>query len=203
MNKLEGLIQKLSPKKDMTGQFEKLASCLMNHFLFKVGKTDFRIVECEFYFFSIDDIHHDPYVHQNRKQQECNTWYFHGAGLDVTIGNKQNFGGLLIRGIADVKSGNTYSGPLNVVSHLFNSIGNVYGSNSLLLKEVEGLNSSQPFFGPRVGLRTKDEDIAGFVNMNYRAISNISSSHRFKDKTIFAKANNFESIEKMYKELNK
>ena len=60
--------------------------------------------------------------------------------------------------------------------------------------------SNKLFYGPRVGLKKKQEDKEEFVKKKYRALSVLSTKHPFKDKTIFAKANDCNSIEDMYKE---
>src|SRR5205807_688183 len=100
-------------------QFKKIAEYLINEAILYLPKQQkYQIIELEFYFNdsengdddSNDDgrLHCDPYSHQHDHQKTCGEWYFHRVGktgyrggsrkgIDITFGNEDVYGGILIR----------------------------------------------------------------------------------------------------------
>lgn len=101
-----------SIEKDIETQFGHIADRLMNEVAVVVDETRFRLTEIEFYLFHPDK-HPDPFVHCNERQKTSMQWYFHesGYGVDLTFGCDEYYGGILIRGLRNIQSGEPYSGP--------------------------------------------------------------------------------------------
>jgi hypothetical protein len=110
--------------------FDRIASQLLFCSYLVVGDEPHRLVEIEFYYFA--DAHPDPFTHRDRIQLECGRWYFHRTrgtyrsgsfkGLDLTFGDGQAFGGILIRSIA-TPDGKLIDGPSLCVDYLLAKAG--------------------------------------------------------------------------------
>ncbi len=89
--------------KSLGDRFDKIAHSIMNYLCLVIGKQQYKIVECEIYYYDKDN-HPDPYVHKSPEQLQPCSWYFNGFGLDITFGdkNKNIYAGLLIRGIRPI-----------------------------------------------------------------------------------------------------
>src|ERR1017187_501642 len=72
--------------------FRRIAEKLMNLYQLQVKDNFYRIIDCEFYYSSKK--HQDPYAHGHERQKSKGEWYFHGSGLDITIGNGEALGGI-------------------------------------------------------------------------------------------------------------
>lgn len=111
---------------------------LVRNFSSSRATKTYRIVELEYYYSSLS--HPDPYVHLDPHQSFWLCWYFHRQngksykggtykGLDISIGDigspidhpgKENkgAGGLLIRSIMNIETGEVIQGPCKVVNEL-------------------------------------------------------------------------------------
>lgn len=162
--------------------FKSIAEDLMNNWSLKVNDNEFRFTEIEFYY-KVDDAHLDPYVHANEKQLTNSQWYFHGSGLDITFGDESvmAYGGILIRGIQNVKTQEYIDGSLKLLTELFKQYGTVL-NHSRDFGLIEAEHSKEiPIACPRVGLNyIVDEN---YCNRPYRFIINIKPEHHFKEKT--------------------
>jgi len=101
---------------------KNIASDLMNNWALRVGETKYQICEIEFYYNQGQE-HHDPYLHGHDLQNKYGRWYFHGSGLDFTIGTPQYAASILIRAILNLQTNEYTYGPLMIVSELFNAMG--------------------------------------------------------------------------------
>lgn len=136
---------------DIPGYFDETAKLLFNEYCIKTGEELFRLTEIEFYLFS--ENHPDEYVHKKDRQKEPALWYFHGSGMDITFGNRMDFGGILLRGMMNIRTGEFISGPLNVVHELFKSSKSVQDTNfGLVMVQHNHTSSEKPVAVPRVGL---------------------------------------------------
>lgn len=179
--------------------FERIAEELMNKYSIKVKDTYYRIVDCEFYFRN-EDTHNDIYVHGHDQQKKNGSWYFHGSGMDITIGNEEenSLGGILIRGIAklsDTKNANgdyievnkKSIGPLNVLTSIFSHFENIFDSNNsfYLVNKNEitnaNFNSTVLYRFPRIGLNIRRNE-NGFHEKLYRFIAFPYLPHAEKGK---------------------
>ncbi|HAX77412.1 MAG TPA: hypothetical protein DCY88_16650 [Cyanobacteria bacterium UBA11372] len=110
--------------------FNRIASQLLFGCYLVVGNQPHRLVEIEFYYFS--ETHPDPFTHRAPLQLECGRWYFHRTrgsyrsgsfkGLDLTFGDGQAFGGILIRSLV-TPDGKLIDGPSLCVDYLLAKAG--------------------------------------------------------------------------------
>ena len=176
--------------------FRKIAERLMNDFQIRVNDQFYRITECEFYFKS--EKHADPYVHGHERQKASNgEWYFHGSGLDITMGNGACYGGILLRGIAAVKpTGNiptrldAISGPLNVCRELFNQMGTAFTNDPIHFGLVDisrdpmaaNMKTAKVFAAPRIGLNENKPEGTSYWNKPYRFLTFLHLPHKESEK---------------------
>ena len=101
MNRLEVLPESAE---SITESFDLIAKELFTNYKLLVNDSEYRLIDIEFYYFA-PVVFEDVYVHKiNPHQLQKGKWYFHGSGVDLTIGNGENHGGILIRGIAKISS---------------------------------------------------------------------------------------------------
>lgn len=133
---MESLLQQLkginteSPEKS----FPDIAKNLMCNYIIKKGKKRYAIVEIEFYFYSKE---HPDYITYPRKM-DAGRWFFHQSGVDISfesdielitkndkiiykVNDNSIFGGILIRGIYDIKNKTYIFGPQNCVNELWDN----------------------------------------------------------------------------------
>ncbi|GAB5357691.1 hypothetical protein AAMO2058_000396200 [Amorphochlora amoebiformis] len=122
--------------KDVVEKLNEIGQILLKRYHMVISGKRYWVVEVEAYLYSQN--HQDlcsyytyfRFTHQDDLQRETSgNWYFHRQGktkktfkggsfmgLDITMGKAGlNTGGLLIRSIADVRSGEVIEGPCNVV----------------------------------------------------------------------------------------
>jgi hypothetical protein len=107
------------------GWFVRIAERILNGSSLVVSDERYRIVEIEFYYNALE--HPDPFTHRETLQLQCGRWYFHRTrgvyrsgsfkGLDLSFGDGQAFGGVLIRGV-ETPSGELIDGPSLWVDHV-------------------------------------------------------------------------------------
>jgi hypothetical protein len=168
-------------------RFNSITSCLMNYLYLTVGRTSYRITECEIYYFDAEN-HSDPYVHRGIPQQSAGKLYLNKAGgLDITFGdaNLHVFAGILIRGIRNLQT-NEYTNKITeIVSKVFDSLGNIItGENGIYLRELapEQIKIEEPTRTTRIGLTKSEEDFGNFIDKPYRYIIEVTRAHNFKNK---------------------
>ena len=98
--------------------FAAVADSLLNQTRLVVGAEIWRLTELEFYYRAPG--HLDPFAHANPVQAHCGRWYFHRThggyrggsfkGVDVTFGDGEARGGILLRG-AERADGTVIDGP--------------------------------------------------------------------------------------------
>ncbi|HMO32936.1 MAG TPA: hypothetical protein PKE07_08060 [Lacibacter sp.] len=179
-------------KNSTQASFRNIATQLMNNYKLQVADKFYRVIECEFYYHSSN--HPDPYVHGHSRQKETiGEWYFHGSGLDITLSTSNGYGGILIRGIAEVNKDsiipvkeNAVIGPLNVCTAIFASIGTVLADKYIefgfhdISKDPQGalMKTARVFQVPRIGLNASKDNDEAFVERPYRFISFLHLPHR-------------------------
>lgn len=144
----------------LENDFERIASEIMNDWILQVENSKYRVTEIEFYFKS--DKHLDNYTHGHELQKKIGQWYFHGSGVDITFGNDNYYGGILIRAIYKLDpDGNKYIyGPIKVVTELLSSITSVYYNTfalGLIPDKEKIIQREKPIAAPRVGLNSKND----------------------------------------------
>lgn len=172
---------------NLEAHFDKVARLILNHAILKAGEIIFRFTEIEFYFYN-EAYHKDPFIHKHALQKLTGHWYFHGSGLDITFGDGINFGGILIRGIKRTSpEGDIYiDGPLNVVTEIFKSFGNMSVKEHLFhILETSDIVKSPIVKSTRVGLKPKGN--SNHHEYYYRYISfPFDPDHMYSEKTVVA-----------------
>lgn len=169
-----GLKLKITPE-TIEEDFARIAHELMNDWVLTVNKTYYRITEIEFYYDHIDktldNTIKDPYTHRHEQQKKSGTWYFHGSGLDLTCGDENNYGGILIRGLYKFdstreKKFNHISGPINSVTEILSSFGRCekkqmeFGFEHMTKLPLLDFDKRDLIKAPRVGLNPNINTIA-------------------------------------------
>jgi hypothetical protein len=148
--KIDLSINETSPEMD----FKRIATELMNDWVLQVNAKRYRIAEVEFYFKS--DEHLDPYTHGHPLQKEMGKWYFHGSGIDITFGNNNYHGGILLRAIYSIDDVENYKyGPLKTVEEIFSNFSSVFdGQFTFKLSPAltDEIKKVDVYSAPRVGL---------------------------------------------------
>ena len=166
----------INNKENPFDDFKRIASSLMNDHVLLVGENYYRFTELEFYYFEKDS-HADIYSHQHKSQTTSGQWYFHGSGLDITFGSKDVFGGILIRGVKNLKVNKFINGPILCVQELFKNLGAINNSEkvSFYIQELPWdrmgslIEDQKVYSCQRVRLRqNKDIPDFRFYNAFYR-----------------------------------
>ena len=121
---MEAFLQQLKDKLNFIGFdgdynrfFNSIATLLMNKFVIRTARGDYRITDIEFYLFDIGS-HRDVLTYP--RIMNAGRWFFHDSGVDLTFTSHHNrFGGILIRGIKNTATGAEIKGPLNCVYELW------------------------------------------------------------------------------------
>lgn len=199
MNKIKNIFKILYNENykqtDITTRIEKLAKEIIRSFVIKSNYNMYKIVECEVYLngcnskYGID--HTDKYTHSKPQQLLFGNWYDHPAGIDFTIGdNEKVFGGLLIRSIKNINSGQFINGPLNTKEELFSKFKNkAIAIENLKLDSISNSENSnlEIFKVIRFGL-SKNPSVKCFDNFEmyrikkYRFITDFTPLNKIKVK---------------------
>lgn len=182
--------------------FAQIANSLFKDFVLVVNNDYYRLLDIEFYYYAPGKFE-DVYAHKHEAQLQKGKWYFHGSGIDITFGNGECHGGILIRAIAKLtgegrrdKFGiyKEIHGPLNVKTEIFSSLSNAFekAPNYLYLQDASlermGANMQEPAYiikTDRIGLNpARDTADRSFFNGKYRFI--IFPRLKLKNKTRIA-----------------
>jgi len=132
--------------------FSKIAHMIINEGILVINNKKYIICEIEFYLSVVD--HKDPFIHGDVEQSTIGNWYFHRQnggsykggsfkGLDLTFGysTKKSYGGILLRSIKSVLSGNILEGPCRIVDYILKECG-----KSTIKDLVDGNNLEKLLF---------------------------------------------------------
>jgi len=165
------------------------AENLMLGHVWQVSNKEFHFTEIEFYSKSVNG-DGDPYTHGHAEQLKSDSWYFHGSGIDITFGDADTYGGILIRGIKFKDEHDQWqyiSGPIRVATAIFSAIGQTPMQQlSFGLKKLGMPVEIKIYCCPRVGLNAKLD--ADYAKKHYRFITDICPEHKFAQKEQVAKA---------------
>lgn len=116
------------PTTDYKSYFEDIAKILMNKCVIKkcvikkcgvnneIVEYEYEIVEIEFYLFTPQ---HQDVITYPRKLS-AGQWFFHQSGVDLTFdSDDKHFGGILIRGLSNITTGELTLGPQKCVELLW------------------------------------------------------------------------------------
>jgi hypothetical protein len=169
--------------------FDSIAKELFTNYKLVVNENEYRFIDLEFYYYD-EKVFKDVYAHKHPTQLQSGKWYFHGSGVDITIGNGINLGGILIRAIAKISTkgdiDNYYiedqiHGSLNVVTEIGSSFNDVFQNkpNSFGLHDIEidrmgALMKEPPHIikTKRIGLNADKDETEGelFYNGKFRYV---------------------------------
>jgi len=142
---------------NLDGSFKRIAEDLLNQFVLISGEKSFRICEIEFYYTGVN--HEDKYTHGHELQKTSGMWYQHGSGLDITCGNENNYGGILIRALQEIdtegKEVNYIYGPLKCLQALMSGFRSIDKHEVIfgLERVPQGVMSHEEIYSaPRAGL---------------------------------------------------
>jgi len=163
--------------------FQRIANDLLNNWVLKVENALYRIAEIEFYY-KKGEFHNDTYIHGHDLQKQKGKWYFHGSGIDLTFGDGEAFGGILIRAICKVndKEKKYCYGPLNCILEIFSNLSSIYKPEMYfcLIPATEGqIEIEKPICAPRVGLNPGKDTV--MYNKYYRFL--VMPKQKHADKT--------------------
>jgi hypothetical protein len=172
---------KESEKYPLEKQFDETALELFNKYALKTPKSDYRLVEIEFYFNS-EQLHKDEYTHKH--EYEAGYWRSHNGGLDITLrGENGGHGGILIRSVRRLSDNKYINGPRNVLTALLQELGSVFNSSSSFYLEKdsfeEEVDESIWLKTSRFGLSDKYPD---FKEKHYRYIIELNKRNKIKDR---------------------
>lgn len=162
--------------------FQRIANDLLNNWVLKVEDALYRITEIEFYYKG--ETHDDSYIHGHKLQQQKGKWYFHGSGIDVTFGDGNAYGGILIRAICKINKGEEMYcyGPLNCVQELFGNFPTIFNTEinfGFIQVNEDQIVKEKVIRAPRVGLNsTKNPEM---WNKYYRFL--VMPKQKHADKT--------------------
>ena len=164
-----------------------------------INENYYRIADFEFYVYShkLQDLQ----THQHKIQLEHCKFYLHSSGIDITFGDGENYGGILLRGIVKLYDGaekengfmkQQFDGPQIVATELFSNLYplNSTKKNEISLIDINGQNQDSSFFPAktffktkRVGLSSKPTDKEDFYkNLQLRYIIVLPVFPKFKQK---------------------
>ena len=178
--------------------FPAIADVLLNKSVLEINGKDHRLMEIEFYFRPA--VYKEPFVHGNKRQAENLQWYFHRKGegsycngnykgLDLTIGNGTNRGGILIRAVQNVATKEFQEGSSLFIDLLMREFGEsdiktlapklealspFDQASKLKLKASDQLSPINSTTAPRYGLTLINEELElrkKFIYKNYRYLS--------------------------------
>ncbi len=137
--------------------FEKLAQYLMNECILNVNSNEYQLAEIEFYYCD-KERHPDSFVHANEEQRTTNQFYFHGSGFDITFGNNDYYGGILIRSV--ISKDEIINGPVSVFNHFLHISNHAHRTFNFKMFLEEKKESDQNIIvtSSRVGLNIKPQD---------------------------------------------
>lgn len=175
-------IKKFEKREEYQIEFDRVAKDILNSYELRTPANSYLIREIEFYYYT--ENHTDFYCHKNDRQLNNSTFYFHRfkdpekylrlkqKGIDITFGKQENiYGGILIRAIQDINSGNVYTGIGKLTNRIIDEIGGtkeiqkLYDSNNSVFDKSSSLyllnshnNGLRIFKKHRQGLNQKASD---------------------------------------------
>ena len=177
--------------------FDKIADRISKDINLKINNAIYRILDFEFYTYS--DKLPDPHTYKNRLQLENCKFYLHASGIDITFGDKINYGGILLRGIVKLYDGSDensgfmkqqFIGPQIVATELFSNLNplNSVEKNEIVIIDTKEDKNFLPFClskavmkTKRIGLTSKENDKTDFYkNLRLRYIIVLPNFPKFK-----------------------
>lgn len=203
-------------------RFYEIADILLNKSILQTNIFHYRISEIEFYIKSGN--HQDPFTHCHPEQLSFGSCCFHRTsrrlkssykggkyqGLDLTLGDGENFAGVLIRRICPVTSDGHIDGPSLVVDQILkdyqvDSISTLIShyQDPVQLLYQDKLESKPIYMGPRVGLKLKSNQVTE-ENIHYffkpfRCLTDPQKTNKDKNRLFLNQSYNIEHVASDFK----
>ncbi len=177
--------------------FDRIADKISKDINLKINDNYYRLVDFEFYTFS--KAIPDPHTYKNDLQLQSGKLYLHSSGVDITFGDGENYGGILLRSVVKLYGGSEqssgfmkrqYDGPQIVATELFSNLNSLFGSekNEISIVDINGHNQDACFYPAkkvvktkRVGLTPKPNDTEDYYrNLPLRYITILPKFPNFK-----------------------
>jgi hypothetical protein len=198
-------IFKLDTSKITSELITDISRILLQNYVISVNNSKFQICEIEFYINT--ESHPDTYTHGDILQKTFGKIYFHRMngksykggtfkGMDLVLGNKDMYFGILIRSMYDIDNKKMVSGPCNCVNTIL-ALNNCDNISEFMKSRQEPLDAvsdiglrfmksnivfkDEIYSGTRIGLSDKYPE---WKNKLYRFVSKISLIKKEKKKLI-------------------
>jgi len=177
--------------------FDRIADKISKDINLKINDNHYRLVDFEFYTFS--KAIPDPHTYKNDLQLQSGKLYLHSSGVDITFGDGENYGGILLRNVVKLYGGSEqssgfmkrqYDGPQIVATELFSNLNSLFCSekNEISIVDINGHNQDACFYPAkkvvktkRVGLTSKPNDTEDYYrNLPLRYITILPKFPNFK-----------------------
>jgi hypothetical protein len=138
---------------------EAIADGFANRVALQVNDALYRIVDFEFYLYS--EHFKDPYTYRHSLQKEHGRLLLHASGMDITVGDGTNEGGILIRSVVNLSTNDQPNGPINVKTKVLSHLYPLTDSNANTIKLMPTELKPAPIKATstrRIGLRPKSAD---------------------------------------------
>lgn len=101
-------------------EFQRIAQTLFDNYAIQAHDVLYRLTEIEFYWNSPNHIDNSTYKRKH-VDPKAGDWFFHYSGVDIALKNEKTngYGGILIRGIYDIKNKVMIKGPMVCAMKLF------------------------------------------------------------------------------------
>jgi hypothetical protein len=183
-----GLLKLFIDTHSVTGnlreQFRKIAESLMLRHALRVNDDVYEFVEIEFYYKN-EQTHVDQNTHAKDGQKTCGELYFNGFGVDITFGDMGRgiYGGILLRGLRNTRTGAFTSKPIAVLERIMRSIGSVFSIEKKLGIIPYDCEPVEIVSSPRI--RLSKQDVTN--ELPYRFIKYLIPEHKFDGKEAVVK----------------
>ncbi len=187
---------------EIPASFSAIAERLLKNYKLQVNESWYRLLDIEFYYYA-EGLYEDVYAHKHEAQLEAGKWYFHGSGIDITFGDRRNYGGILIRAIGKISADAGRSrhfiekeihGPINVKTEICSNLAGAFEDrvNNFCFhpidREPQGALMVDPgrvYKTKRIGLNMAKDPGGQFHQARLRYL--IFPELKFRDKTGIAK----------------
>lgn len=190
---------------DIDDLFDSLAKVLLNKCVIKVGAKTYRMLEIEFYLYSLK---HQDLITYPRIDKGGN-WFFHQSGVDICfksslkppvdgkffLDESSKFGGILVRSIVEVDKDLNYMintkpvhGPMKCLDALFKTFGafdnNRYVSQIPYIAEYPSIKEeiimqTQRYIPIKDGARNKIKSVLSSTYLNEEKDVDVKSAIEF------------------------
>ena len=126
--------------------FDKLADCILNDIALVINDKEYSICDIEFYMYNSS--HPDRYTSRDERQLRDGELIFYENRLEITLGDRDTYFGILIRSLLETDTGVMYSADKLLDQQVIDSL-----NYKLVAKATQ--KRANIAIGPRIGLSDK------------------------------------------------